>query len=179
MLAAAIVAVATSLLMCISTDANIQTGYHIWDLKPQDISKPLESAILAMATQLLFVPITALTKVSILLTYLKIFPSNSNKHFCYTMLAFTTMWSFAAFLWALFQCKPIESFWTVSQLPTRHCVDLRILYYTTGGLNILSDFMVRPSLSLQNYAAHSPRRSSYGPRKISRKSAYRSSSVLL
>jgi hypothetical protein len=75
---------------------------------------------MALATQLLFVPITAFTKVSVLLTYLReycithirmhtlmltgIFPSANNKWFCYAMLAFTTAWALIAFFLSIFQC---------------------------------------------------------------------------
>jgi hypothetical protein len=39
------------------------------------------------------------------LTFPGIFPSATNKKFCYFMLAFTTVWAFAAFFLALFQCR--------------------------------------------------------------------------
>jgi hypothetical protein len=76
---------------------------------------------MALATQLLFVPVTAFTKVSVLLTYLRvyclvyfltqmltvagIFPSVTNKWFCYAMQAFTAAWAMAAFFLSLFQCR--------------------------------------------------------------------------
>ncbi|KAF2014143.1 hypothetical protein BU24DRAFT_462955 [Aaosphaeria arxii CBS 175.79] len=142
MLVATVISVATSIMTCISTQAEYQTGYHIWDLRPEIAANPVKPAQIAMATQLLFIPITALTKVSILLTYLRIFPSTTNKYFCYCMFAFTAIWSLISFFLALFQCKPIEAYWLLAKYPNRECIDIAPLFYTTGGLNILSDFLI-------------------------------------
>jgi len=102
---------------------------------------------MALATQLLFVPITAFTKISVLLTYLRtylfscpvpsltitgIFPSSTNRWFCYVMLAFTTAWGIAAFTAALFQCSPIQAYWLPSEYPGAKCLSIPTLHYTTG-----------------------------------------------
>jgi hypothetical protein len=97
---------------------------------------------MAMAAQLLYVPITAFTKVSTLLTYLRIFPSRTNKYFCYFFIAYTIPWAIVSFCMALFQCRPIESFWYIYKYPDRKCMNIMVLYYVSGGLNIFSDFLI-------------------------------------
>ncbi|KAF2265896.1 hypothetical protein CC78DRAFT_542861 [Lojkania enalia] len=142
MLVAAITAVATSIATCISTDRTIQTGYHVWDLDLAILQNLVVTGQIGMATQLLFVIITGLAKVSVLRTYLRIFPSNTNTNFCYTLLAFTTAWAITSFCLYLFQCKPVQSYWLRYQYPNRECLGIAPIYYSTGCLNILSDFLI-------------------------------------
>ncbi|KAF2472809.1 uncharacterized protein BDR25DRAFT_200116, partial [Lindgomyces ingoldianus] len=142
MLAATIISVGTSIMTCVSTLPAYQTGYHAWDLRPEIAANPVKTAQMAMATQLLFVPITGFTKVSILLTYLRIFPSNTTRWFCHILLCFTAVWAAVSFFLALFQCRPVQSYWLIAQYPDRKCMNVALLYYITGGLNILSDFLI-------------------------------------
>jgi hypothetical protein len=75
-----------------------------------------------MAYQLLFTTIVTLMKVAILLTYLRktincttsiqlanieagIFPSKTNKWFCYIMMFYTITLNFSCFFVTLFQCS--------------------------------------------------------------------------
>lgn len=67
-----------------------------------------------------------------------IFPGKVNKWFCYSTMVFEVAWGIGAFFLSLFQCKPVQSYWLI-QSPVRDCLDPGILYYTTSGLNILTD----------------------------------------
>ena len=71
MLAAAILQVGEGIMTSVSTLPAYQTGYHIWDLTPQNLTNPVKTGQMALATQVLFAFICALTKISILLTYLR------------------------------------------------------------------------------------------------------------
>lgn len=71
-----------------------------------------------------------------------IFPSDQNKYFCYSMLAFTAAWAVTAFFMALFQCSPIQAYWLPFQYPEAKCMDTTILFYTTGFMNVASDFLI-------------------------------------
>ncbi|KAF2659582.1 hypothetical protein K491DRAFT_565244, partial [Lophiostoma macrostomum CBS 122681] len=142
MLAATLISVSTSIMTCISMLPAYHTGYHLWDLPPEVLLNPVKPAQMAMATQLLFVPITVFTKVSILLTYLRIFPSKSAKNFCYCMLVFTVAWGISSFLAALLQCRPVQSYWLIAAYPDRKCIHIAPLYFITGGFNVLSDFLI-------------------------------------
>lgn len=39
-------------------------------------------------------------------------------------------------------CRPIQSYWLPAQYPNRKCIDIAALYYTTGILNVVSDFLI-------------------------------------
>jgi hypothetical protein len=67
----------------------------------------LTHAKFGMAIQLLFIVTIGLTKVSILMTYLRIFPSKLNKRFCHIMLGYTIAFSVACFFLVLFQCTRV------------------------------------------------------------------------
>jgi hypothetical protein len=62
---------------------------------------PLQLAIVVMA---LFAPTAGLTKISICLTYLRLFPSWTNKRFCYVMLVVLAMWTIATTIVMMAQC---------------------------------------------------------------------------
>ncbi|ORY16832.1 hypothetical protein BCR34DRAFT_475752 [Clohesyomyces aquaticus] len=117
MLAATVFSVGTSIMTCVSTLPTYQTGYHIWDLRPEIAANPVQTAQYSS---------------------IGIFPSRANKHFCNTLLCFVTAWATLSFFMALFQCN----FWLIAQYPDRKCIDLAPLYYTTGCLNIISDFLI-------------------------------------
>ncbi|PSN71300.1 hypothetical protein BS50DRAFT_584806 [Corynespora cassiicola Philippines] len=144
MLAAGVFAIATYIMNCVSTQNEFQTGYHIFvgDLRPDILEDPVQTAQIAMSTQLNFVVITAFMKTSVLLTYLRIFISRQNKWFCYIMLSFTTVWALTSFFIALFQCTPVQSYWYIAEYPDRECIDVAPIYYVTGVLNIASDFLI-------------------------------------
>ena len=58
-----------------------------------------------MAIQLLFIVSIGLTKISILMTYLRIFPTKINRWFCAVMLVYTLALNVACFFLVLFQCQ--------------------------------------------------------------------------
>lgn len=98
-----------------------------------------------MATQLLFIASIGLTKVSILMTYLRIFPSKLNKRFCYLMLAYTIAFSIACFSLVLFQCTPVRVYWeTYKFLATvkQRCKNVKAIYFFYSAQNTLSDFLI-------------------------------------
>ncbi|EAT84731.1 hypothetical protein SNOG_08455 [Parastagonospora nodorum SN15] len=120
MLAATIISTATNIMICISTLPAYQTGYHLYDLRPEILVNPYQSAQMAMAC---------------------IFPSRSNKWFCYILMVYEVGWGIAAFFATLFQCSPIQSYWLI-QSPVRNCGSTPALYYSTSSLNIFTDFLI-------------------------------------
>jgi hypothetical protein len=113
---------------------------------------------MALACQLLYVPVCVFTKISLLITYLSrsssrtsrslanfslgIFPGKANKYFCYTLMVYEVAWGIASFFASLFQCAPVQSYWLI-QSPVRDCVNVGALYYSTSGLNIFTDCTYR------------------------------------
>jgi len=55
------------------------------------------------AADILFPIATGLTKISLCLTYLKLFPSRTNKIFCYFLSTFVTLYTLTCLLLMFFQ----------------------------------------------------------------------------
>ncbi|KAF2690992.1 hypothetical protein K458DRAFT_438710 [Lentithecium fluviatile CBS 122367] len=128
---------------------NLGLGLHIWDLKPEwhtSYSK------MGFSADLLFPCSVGLTKISLCLTYLRLFPSRSDKIFCYIMSGFVALYTVACIFLMLFQCSPIRGYWDTGV--EFHCIDMRTTLISIAGLNSLSDFLVylwpaKPLWSLQ------------------------------
>ncbi|KAJ4336806.1 hypothetical protein N0V87_005201 [Didymella glomerata] len=98
---------------------------------------------MGMSTQLLFTAIITLMKVAILLTYLRIFPSRTNKWFCYIMLFYTVALNIACFFVTLFQCAPASTYWNIFKYIGRaKCLNIKAIYYFHSGQNTFSDFLI-------------------------------------
>lgn len=48
----------------------------------------------------------------------------------------------ATFIVCVFQCAPINRFWTVNVYKDPHCVDQSLFYVATASLTLLTDIMV-------------------------------------
>ncbi|ORX93230.1 hypothetical protein BCR34DRAFT_608618 [Clohesyomyces aquaticus] len=107
---------------------------------------------MAFAADMLFPISCSLTKISLCLTYLRLFPSRSNKIFCWTLTVFVTLYTVACIFLMLFQCTPIRGYWDASA--KQHCINLRPTLVSIAALNSLSDFLIylwpaKPLWSLQ------------------------------
>ncbi|KAI1528787.1 hypothetical protein PtrSN002B_009401 [Pyrenophora tritici-repentis] len=128
---------------------NFGLGLHIWDLKSEWHTPYWKMVYTA---DLLFPMACSLTKISLCLTYLNLFPGPSTKIFCYTMSTFVSCYTVACIFMSLFQCSPIASFWDSSVEPK--CIDMRIALEVIAALNSFSDCVVylwpaKPLWSLQ------------------------------
>ncbi|KAF2727135.1 hypothetical protein EJ04DRAFT_479509 [Polyplosphaeria fusca] len=143
MLLAAVSTVANNVMVLVSMNSEIQMGYHLWDIKPETLFGIIKASQIGLSSQLLMCLVWVLGKVSILLTYLRIFPTKRNKWFCYIMLAFTVTSNVAIFWLVLFQCSPLETYWQVFKfLETAKCLNVKAIYYVYSGLNVFTDFLI-------------------------------------
>ncbi|EOD49275.1 putative integral membrane protein [Neofusicoccum parvum UCRNP2] len=96
-------AAATSIaLMAVTSMATTKgTGYHLWDVEPAEISDGFRYTYWIV---LLFYPITTLTKISVCIGYLGLFPGKKNRLFCYVMIGYSSMYGVALFFAHVFQC---------------------------------------------------------------------------
>ncbi|KAF2740037.1 hypothetical protein EJ04DRAFT_559494 [Polyplosphaeria fusca] len=124
-------------------------GLHLWDQKSewaQTYGK------MAFAADILFPLSCSLTKISLCLTYLRLFPSKVDKIFCYTLSIFVSLYTIVCIFLMLFQCTPIRGYWDVSA--KLKCINIRATLVSVAALNSLSDFLVflwpaKPLWSLQ------------------------------
>lgn len=83
---------------------------------------------------------TGLTKLSILLFYLRIFPNKSLRRNTYIMIAFCGAALVAFFFAVLFQCTPISAAWTFwDKQRGGHCINVKAIIYSQAIVNIVSD----------------------------------------
>lgn len=71
MLIALVFYVGTNVMTCVSTLPAFQTGYHLYDLRPEILANPYQSAQMALACQVMYIPVCVFTKISLLITYLR------------------------------------------------------------------------------------------------------------
>ncbi|KAF2503195.1 hypothetical protein BU16DRAFT_448722 [Lophium mytilinum] len=135
MLGAAVLVLASTIMTCISTGPAFHTGYHICEALAYS---PMRS----LATQVFFAAITTLTKMSVCFTYLRIFPSQLNKHFCWTMICYEVCWFMGMFFGTIFQCSPVASYYSPEKYPNHTCVNQPVFSYATAALNSFSDFII-------------------------------------
>ncbi|OCL02817.1 hypothetical protein AOQ84DRAFT_251263, partial [Glonium stellatum] len=121
---------------CILT--KYSTGYHIWDCKLAWI--PI-SGKLALTTQLLFMPCVGITKISMCLTYLRLFPSKINRWFCHCAVIWLVAWTIGTFFVFIFQCWPISANWDILIID-KPCSNQRVFFIITAVLNNFSDILV-------------------------------------
>lgn len=92
------------------------------------------------AADLLYPTACSLTKISLCLTYYRLFPSRADKIFCCVMASFVTLFSVTCLFLSLFQCHPIKAYWDPNVQST--CIDMRATLVTVAGLNSFSDFLI-------------------------------------
>lgn len=100
-----------SIAFCITTykQTEFGMGKHIWQF-PRS-----EYEIIAMwfwSSVWIYYAALGLTKLSILLQYLRIFPQVKFRRACYAMIGIIVVWSLWATFSALVMCVPIHLFWT-------------------------------------------------------------------
>jgi len=95
--------------------------------------------------ELFYLAILGLTKISILMFYLRIFPSHHFKIACYIAMGFVALWTIIIEFLAIFQCWPVSYNWEgwKGDYPHPHtCVDLNAQTYSSSAINIFQDVMV-------------------------------------
>ncbi|KAF2794414.1 hypothetical protein K505DRAFT_304089 [Melanomma pulvis-pyrius CBS 109.77] len=124
-------------------------GLHIWDQKAE---WAMPYGKMAFVADILFPISCSLTKISLCLTYLRLFPSKVDRIFCYVISTFVTLYTATCVFLMLFQCTPIRGYWDASA--KQHCINIRATLVVIAALNSVSDFLVylwpaKPLWSLQ------------------------------
>ena len=109
------------------------------------------STQLANASRILYGPLIFMTKLSILLLYLRVFiPSSKSKTFFFVHLLLWTNLFFYLIgtLIKIFECTPRSKIW----MPKRegHCVNVELLILVAAIINVISDFtiLILPMISV-------------------------------
>ena len=81
-----------------------------------------------------------LTKVSILLQYLRFLGKSRTKTACYIVLVFVILYGCSIAASTVVICLPVGSFWDLSGKP--YCLNRVVLWLFHAALNITSDFII-------------------------------------
>jgi hypothetical protein len=139
--------------------ANDGLGKDIWTVPFDNITKILHvSMSLLLLTyklqqlmlaqiyyfdEALYLSSIALTKISILLFYLRIFPNPTFRKLVWVAIAYCIGYILSTILALVFQCKPLNLAWT--RWDNEHpgqCFNLNLLGWMTAALNIIGDVVV-------------------------------------
>lgn len=103
---------------------------------------PTQGLIWAYAVQILYNPILALVKSSVLIFLSRLFGQKDGvRRFIFWLNVANIAQMVAVFLAIMLQCLPIAFNWDLSIRGGR-CVDRRVLYTCTAVLNIVTDLLV-------------------------------------
>ncbi|OAA67070.1 hypothetical protein SPI_01646 [Niveomyces insectorum RCEF 264] len=114
-------------------------GIHLSQVPPHD---PTQSLIWTYAVEILYNPILALVKSSVLVFLLRLFGQRTGvRRFIIGLNTINLVQMTGVFFAVLFQCLPIDFNWDKS-IKGGHCVEQRILFTATGAFNIFTDIVV-------------------------------------
>ncbi|RMY20879.1 hypothetical protein D0867_03676 [Hortaea werneckii] len=121
----------------------IGLGKDTWMLEPQHITDVL---YMFFVLEFVYIGILVITKISILLLYLRIFPSTVSTWFrvnIWVVIGLCSAYCLSMWFSILFECDPICYNWT--RWDGEHegkCINARALIYSSSSINIVLDLMV-------------------------------------
>lgn len=114
-------------------------GTHMSGLKPKTITRLLKSTWISLIAYGL--TLTCI-KISILVLYLRIFPSRRFRIACTCLLVFVIGYGIWVVLGGVFMCTPVSFFWNRS-IPGGHCpLDRFWIFYMNAAVNITQEFVI-------------------------------------
>ncbi|CAI7628390.1 unnamed protein product [Penicillium glandicola] len=112
-------------------------GQHIANLTPQHKLMTLKLFFVSQA----FYKLTMnMTKMSILMLYLRIFIQRWFRIICHALLAIITSYMVATFFASVFQCTPVARAWNKT-IPGS-CIDITTNWYANAGFSIATDIII-------------------------------------
>ncbi|KAK7955918.1 uncharacterized protein PG986_005140, partial [Apiospora aurea] len=123
--------------LLLSSVLNFGLGKHLWNVPLSDLYPRwmLNNVIAAI----LFCLATGLAKGSILLFYLRIFPSKPMRMAIWGVFAFTIGYSAASALVNVFSCNPIQGSWRLEESLTAVCINRPAFYFAQAAFGIATD----------------------------------------
>ncbi|KIW00182.1 uncharacterized protein PV09_08223 [Verruconis gallopava] len=113
-------------------------GIHVWDQKPEWYSP---SELLSWIIQLMYICNMFLTKVALLVSYLRFSRPGKFRLSVYAAIVVVTSWFIGSMITTIFECIPVQNFWlqrTYKGCPMND--DARLLACVL--INIFTDFVV-------------------------------------
>ncbi|KIW49853.1 hypothetical protein PV05_11496 [Exophiala xenobiotica] len=117
-------------------------GRHVWDL-PQDLDlvEKIKKTIQTLwICQVMYVTALMLVKMSIVVSYIRVFPTTTFRRTMYALSAAILGVWICSILVTIFQCKPVQGAWDFT-LP-RNCLPIVNFYYFSTAFSIFTDFLL-------------------------------------
>ncbi|KAE9365759.1 hypothetical protein N431DRAFT_487684 [Stipitochalara longipes BDJ] len=134
-------AMAIALAQTVTTWGGNYIGIHVWDIPPNAYASTVPAKYL-WANEVLYNPILALVKASVLIFLNRLGSSIWGLHFTtWVIFCVNLAQMIAIFLTTIFQCIPVARFWDPT-IPGGHCIQSSSFYGAGAGITILTDIMV-------------------------------------
>ncbi|KAM5345128.1 hypothetical protein ACJ41O_010990 [Fusarium nematophilum] len=136
----------TGLVIGIEGLAGHGLGRDVWTLTVPEISK---FALYFYVMTILYFLAMSLIKLSLSLFYLNIFSGNINRYILWGTVTFNALYGIAFLLAAVFQCAPVDYYWTQYLDGSRgRCVDINALGWVNASTGVAVDvWMIAMPLS--------------------------------
>ena len=130
---------ATAYSICQYGQVKHGAGRHLISILQENPSDTVESQKYAFAAQVIVLLALALPKLSICLTYLRIFHSDvRGRRMIRSLIVLVVVPSLLFLILTFFQCKPIQVYWTEGRPASKCSTDISGVY-VSGSLNVLVD----------------------------------------
>ncbi|OTB19761.1 hypothetical protein K445DRAFT_313534 [Daldinia sp. EC12] len=115
-------------------------GLDMWFVPHDNVTEVLR---LYYFDELIYISALALTKVSILFFYLKVFPKRSFRLCTYALIAINLVYAITYDFLLIFQCNPIRGAWLQWDGETEtQCISINVLGWSAAAINIALDLAV-------------------------------------
>ncbi|TDZ30088.1 hypothetical protein CTRI78_v011889 [Colletotrichum trifolii] len=117
--------------------SRVALGKDMWNVSPDDVTQFL---YLFFWDELLYLGALPVTKISILLFYLKIFPRKEIRIACWVFIGLNVAYLIVFELISIFQCSPVDGAWRAwdKEYPAK-CNNINIQGWAAAGVNIVLD----------------------------------------
>ncbi|KAI3394091.1 hypothetical protein diail_3215 [Diaporthe ilicicola] len=133
------VTLAMAPFVCVLYMAVLGFGSHLWSLKDGALLQILR---LFYASEIVYVVVLALIKVSIITMYIRIFWAYRPFYIaCYVVLTFVILSSSIITILTILSCRPVQFFWNRDILGGA-CLDITALAYANSGLAVFQDLII-------------------------------------
>ncbi|KAL2867365.1 CFEM domain-containing protein [Aspergillus lucknowensis] len=121
-------------------EASLGLGKDVWFLSFDKITQILHAYFIAEA---LYITSIALSKMSMLLLFLRLFPDENFRRATYLVLAFTTCWGLTVLFANVFACQPLSYYWNMWDGEHEgKCISQASLLWAHAVINILLDVVI-------------------------------------
>ena len=120
--------------------ANGDAGRHVYFVAASDPQAIERLAFLLYLLEWFYVPSCMLSRMSVILLYLRVFNNKAARAGCWTMFVFVLVYAIATVVGAQLQCTPLQLTWDKSL--KGHCFDTLAYYRWTTVPNIVADVAI-------------------------------------